>query len=358
MKTISLEIDAELIRDFLAELADAHKDMTDLIERIDLEPENSALVDYLFRIVHSVKSNLRMLGLQRISDIMHRLEDILDSFRQKGRHYIPAFSTLLQQIISEIRDLSARQLNQSTPLEEVEVLYWQVDELASAPPERLPARILELIQLLDPYGDYAPISPAALPELVNPQQAADMALFCELNQQAEFFTPERIGYTARILDLALTLNELAGEPIDQIQLTAAVYLHNLGLLLVPAAMQATAANQPIANSATLIRLSHAWLQRIAGWEDAATILGQHGERLDGSGQPNQLHGAEIGIGGRLLAILTTFIQRIGTRTWDSDRKIIMRAIIELNSEGDSRYDRFWLDHLNRVVKSRMLHQQG
>jgi two-component system chemotaxis sensor kinase CheA len=55
-------------------------------------PENRPLIDRMLRDAHTLKGSSRMVGLLEISDIAHRLEDIMVGLRDGQRPYVPELS--------------------------------------------------------------------------------------------------------------------------------------------------------------------------------------------------------------------------------------------------------------------------
>ncbi len=61
--------------DFLAEWEDASLAIEQALVRIDGDTDSQALLNELFRRVHSMKSNLRMMQLDAGAEMLHVLED-------------------------------------------------------------------------------------------------------------------------------------------------------------------------------------------------------------------------------------------------------------------------------------------
>ena len=79
------DIDIELLPDYLVEAAEHLEEMESLLLNLADEPENIAVLDEIFRPIHSIKGAAQFIGLERSSRLAHRLEDLLDLLR-KGEH--------------------------------------------------------------------------------------------------------------------------------------------------------------------------------------------------------------------------------------------------------------------------------
>jgi two-component system chemotaxis sensor kinase CheA len=59
---------------------------------LEAEPGNRALIDQMLRDAHTLKGSSRMVGLMEISDVAHRLEDIMVKVRDGQMAYVPEMS--------------------------------------------------------------------------------------------------------------------------------------------------------------------------------------------------------------------------------------------------------------------------
>jgi two-component system chemotaxis sensor kinase CheA len=59
---------------------------------LEADPANRELIDQMLRDAHTLKGSSRMVGLIEISDVAHRLEDIMVKVRDGQMAYVPAMS--------------------------------------------------------------------------------------------------------------------------------------------------------------------------------------------------------------------------------------------------------------------------
>ncbi|MBI5230944.1 MAG: Hpt domain-containing protein, partial [Coriobacteriales bacterium] len=80
-------------------VAKFQEEATDLLQRLnegvimlEADPGNRELIEQMLRDAHTLKGSSRMVGLIEISDIAHRLEDIMVMVRDGGMSYVPEMS--------------------------------------------------------------------------------------------------------------------------------------------------------------------------------------------------------------------------------------------------------------------------
>jgi two-component system, chemotaxis family, sensor kinase CheA len=89
------------------------EEATDLLQRLnegvimlEAEPGDRPLIEQMLRDAHTLKGSSRMVGLMEISDIAHRLEDIMVKIRDGAYVYTPKFSDFFFEALDTIVYLS------------------------------------------------------------------------------------------------------------------------------------------------------------------------------------------------------------------------------------------------------------
>jgi len=366
----NLQLDEDIINDFLDEFSDAYDDLEQSLVQIDQSTSDKELINQLFRIIHSIKSNLRMVALDRLSEIVHTLENILDDVRNDRHEYVQGTSDIILVVIAQVRELAISQFKDEDNSDKVEPLYEAIHHLCMVEPDQLEKAILDTLQKVDPNGDHVAThqqenSPETNDEeksQTSPQSilipeikiSEDMEFFIELSQNIEDALPNWQGRNQRILDLCLKMNTLANNPVEPEQLAAAVYLHDLGMSFVPHEIL-TKPSKLDCDEELILRnhchLGHSWLKRIQGWDTAATIIHQHHERLDGSGYPQGIKNEDICDGAKMIAIADTFEAMTNSRAYRQHKRPVMRAILEINSNAGAQFDDKWVDYFTQVIKN-------
>jgi HD-GYP domain-containing protein (c-di-GMP phosphodiesterase class II) len=118
--------------------------------------------------------------------------------------------------------------------------------------------------------------------------------------------PYMAGHQKRVAELAVAIAGELGLPKDEIRgIELAASVHDLGKMQVPAAIlskQGKLADAEFALFKTHAQAGYDILKDIVFPWPIATMVWQHHERLDGSGYPQGLKGAQILLGARIIAV--------------------------------------------------------
>jgi two-component system, chemotaxis family, sensor kinase CheA len=71
----------DLLREFLTETAESLEAIYRELVRFEQEPNNSRILDNIFRLVHTIKGTCGFLGLPRLAALTHAAETLLGGFR-------------------------------------------------------------------------------------------------------------------------------------------------------------------------------------------------------------------------------------------------------------------------------------
>ena len=356
-----IEVEEDIIKDFLDEFIDAYEELERTLVLLDTSPSDKELVNQLFRIVHSIKSNLRMVALDKLSEVVHVFENILDDIRNNRLNYTQSFNDIILLVIAKIRELAIELFHDNNVDEQLTPLNEAVQMLSMTEPDQFHQTIVKVLQTIDPQGEYDAIDDTTITDDINTafsntSENTDLDYFLELSQQIENSFPFWKGRTLRILDLSLRINEQAGHPIDPQQLTAAVYIHDIGMAFLPPGIH-TKSGKLDADEILILQnhchLGSEWLRRIPGWEAAADMVHQHHERPDGQGYPQGLSTDEICDGAKILNIADTFEAMTQNRVHRENKRPMMRALLEINSHINSQFDGHWVEAFNQVIKAQV-----
>lgn len=73
----------ELIDEFVNESTEMVETVGNEIMSLEIEPENQDLVNEIFRVFHTLKGNCGLVGLEQMSSVAHKSEDVLGQLREK-----------------------------------------------------------------------------------------------------------------------------------------------------------------------------------------------------------------------------------------------------------------------------------
>jgi len=138
-----------------------------------------------------------------------------------------------------------------------------------------------------------------------------------------------------------------------VQLEAAIYMHDIGMSFLSESIWTKHGRLTDRAMQELRRhpsLGAGLMTRMSGWEEAAEIVEQHHERLDGTGYPKGLTEQNILHGAKLIAVLDAFEAMTHQRIDRQYKKSIMRAMGELNA-CDHQFSPQWVQAFNKVIHS-------
>ena len=354
------ELDPEIIQDFSECLHENIEEIEACLSMLDnaFEPE---LVHRLFRDVHSLKGNCRMVFLDPLVDTIHALEEIVSDMRQGTKTYDALYGEFIGTIVARINKM---------------ILDFMADGQVAGEPHIIMGQVIEKVRTCQPEAETDTINTALdtlagnheskqeTPEKPSAPEAKpikhtysethpDLAFFRQLALQLDELNIYKRGRTQSILDLCLSTNEDLGNLVDREQLSAAVYLHDLGMSLIPSEIL----NKPskLTNEEFQLIKNHVdmgcqLLKRMPGWEEASIMVSQHHEKYNGSGYPKGLSQGGIHAGAMIIALADTFYAVTNERADRSYKKSLFSAVTLINGESGSQFDPRYVEAFNETVR--------
>ncbi len=340
------EMDTELYADFREEFHEHYQESEELIIQLENQPGDEELLRHFYRVLHTVKGNSGMMGLKPLVPLLQEYEDILSLVRMRQM----PFTSRLGDFTLLLLDTVKRFIEECGVSDQVSydgslwmVLQSQIQRIKI--PEQTDAALLRCIMLLDPAimadGNLTFETMSGVQE-----EDADLVFLRSLARQAEERTHFWQGRVDRVINLAMTLNQLAGSPIASLQLKAAIYAHDVAMSFLPAEVlekqgQLDDAETELMNNH--VSLGCALLAASNRWREAEEMLRDHHERPGRKGYPN---GSFPGDAAALLAVVHAFETIThGVASEDNKRRPTMRAIMEIGKHSGSQFAEFWCDLL-------------
>ena len=348
-------------REALEEFADALMDRAPEIERdiarLKKTPGDRELISDIFRAVHNIKGDAALTKIDLGVAIAHPIESLLSRFREGEIHFSDLLAEAILLAIDRL-ELATEGLLQHKDLSNLRLLplIQGMEKAALALPDQVDALCGELIENVTGFPPVITGQPsrgrAPAPTPVNQDVAADLQFFRGLAMQFESRSPLFKGRTTRILRLALETNKTAGNPVDPLQLEAAIYLHDLGMMLLPESIWLKVGRMT-AEEQLAMRAHPSYaaglLERMPGWEEAARMIAQHHEMPDGSGYPGRLKSPDICAGAKIIAIVDAFEAVMLKHSHRGRNRSVLRAIAEINA-CNNQFSPEWIAPFNTVIR--------
>ena len=74
--------DLSLLQDFVTETVEHLEEMEGNLLQLETDSANREILNDIFRSVHTIKGAAEYLGLERIAELSHKLENLLDQIRE------------------------------------------------------------------------------------------------------------------------------------------------------------------------------------------------------------------------------------------------------------------------------------
>ena len=105
---MALDVDQEILQDFLIEAAEILELLSEELVELENDPENSDLLNSIFRGFHTVKGGAGFLALTNLVDACHGAENVFDILRTGKRSVTPELMDVILQSLDTVNDMFAQ----------------------------------------------------------------------------------------------------------------------------------------------------------------------------------------------------------------------------------------------------------
>lgn len=350
--------DREALEEFADALVDRAPEVERDVARLKKAPADREITADLFRAIHNIKGDAALCKFDLGAAIAHPIESMMSRFRDGEIVFSDLLAELILLAIDRL-ELATDAVLRNKSLESLRLLelVQGLENLALTPANGVDAGCAALIEAVTGFPPVITGMSSRAPKLATPKAeqinaSEDLHFFRSLAMQFESRSALFKGRTMRILRLALETNNAGGNVVDPIQLEAAVYLHDIGMMLLPESTWLKVGKMNDTDKALLRNhpgYAAGLLQRMAGWEKAAEIVAQHHEMPDGGGYPNQLTGDMICAGAKILSIVDAFEAVMLKHIHRGKNRSVLRAIAEINA-CDKQFSPEWITPFNTVIR--------
>ncbi|QCI78923.1 hypothetical protein E6W36_02860 [Hankyongella ginsenosidimutans] len=95
----------DLLSEFLTETNESLDTVDNELVRLEQNPNDKAVLDNIFRLVHTVKGTCGFLGLPRLESVAHAAENVLGKFRDGELVVTPQLVTLILEALDRIKEI-------------------------------------------------------------------------------------------------------------------------------------------------------------------------------------------------------------------------------------------------------------
>ena len=186
------------------------------------------------------------------------------------------------------------------------------------------------------------------------EQRRALNWFKDLAEQVEMRSRLWKNRTKKILFGCMLLNRNLPKDlqVDELQLRAAVYVHDMYMSLLPDSILFKKGKFDPVDIMLLQQhpiQAYEMLGLMPGWEGAAKMVHQHHERFDGKGYPLGIAGEGIHLGAQIIALADAFYSMTHERSDRKHYKSVMRATAALNKGQGSQFNPLIIAALNRAT---------
>lgn len=136
-------IDSSMLPDFIVEAAEHLEEMESSLLRLEQDYEDKEVMDEIFRSIHTIKGAAQFVGIERVSELSHKLENLLDLIRRNEITLNTAITDLLiagkDRITLLVDELERTQAEETEVSDLVEQIRRVVEgDTEAAEDERIP----------------------------------------------------------------------------------------------------------------------------------------------------------------------------------------------------------------------------
>jgi len=350
--------DRDALEEFADILADRAPEIEQHVARLRNGPIDRDVTAALFRAIHNIKGDAALCKFELGIAIAHPIETLIARFREGELPFSDFLAEMILLAVDRL-ELATEALLTGRSLENLRlaVLLQGLNDIAEETPQNIEARCTQLIEGVTGFAPVISEISSRIPKSAGSrtQQKTvndDLQFFRSLALQFESRSPLFKGRTMRILRLALETNKAGGSTVSPAQLEAAVYLHDIGMMLLPESIWLKVGKMS-ADDKTALRnhpgFAAGLLARMQNWDAAAEMIAQHHEMPDGRGYPQALTNSQICDGAKILAIVDAFEAVMLKHIHRGKNRSVLRAIAEINA-CDKQFAPEWIGPFNTVIR--------
>lgn len=335
-----------VVNDFVGYFILNRDDICNGLALLDNAPNSAEGIEMLVNNLHSLQDNCVLGDMDELACIVAILEKLCQPLGRGAMRYSVLFGEFLRECMDDIEDiLACLQRSQNA----TDKQYALAERLTRLQQLSLTERQLELERMLLTANTASHVQSREIIEAI--------AFYRTLSEKLDNITTTRFGTTEDMLMLVRQLNHMLGHPLDDLLLSASMYVHDIGMLFVPPNIVNKA--EPLTPDERQLLRDHVnvgadLLLQMKGdsalWTEASIIVRQHHEQYDGSGYPLGLHARNIHPGAMIVAIADAYFAIKHKQYAARRQQPIAQAMAEINQSAGSQFDPVYVEAFNQVIR--------
>lgn len=377
LHTVENDFDDELITDFRESFNDHYETILNCIASLEISSDNDASIDELFRSLHTIKGNARMLMFEHLAKFIHSIEDGLLALRDHKIQFTDLLGESITLSLDKAKEVSedifSNSISDDISLDIIQNIFL---ELQSSPQEEVDPICAKIIKEITGFDiDFTTICnqseiDSILFDIQKPTQQSNspeqFQFKTEMVQEMLHYitsdTPdtlkEHLGYmrylallletklphwqgrTYQLLQLATAFNNALDSPVAAHQLEMAVYAHDMAFTFLPDSLllnEEKFSEDEIGLMKTHTQIAADFIGLNSEWKVAREIVLQHHEKCNGTGYPNSLKENEICIGAKMLGIIDSFVAMTTYRPDRAYKRSVLTALNEIKKQAGKQF---------------------
>ena len=364
------DLEEDILADLMEEINELYESSEQTLIELELRPEDNELQRALFRSIHTIKGDLGLVNFSPMIPLLQHVEDLLDYLRKGQVAYTSTMSDLVLLTMDRVKAFVENVMANGKADYDDSLHNQLVLAISRVTPDNAAdheKRLTEAVLLLNPALDVVSsdddpqrvqikpptLAATGIPKDISSEKKQDILFFRDLMQSIEHRSDYWAGRGDRIAKLAMYINDVAENPIDEDQLAVASYVHDFGMAFMP--LKLLHKGDTLSEIEFNLMRSHVYksarlLEHLDQWDMARKIVMQHHERTDGTGYPLGLKEDDICDGAKLLAIVDTYDAMTHPRAHNEDNVLSKKdAVIEINRSAKGQFSMKWVRLFNQAM---------
>ena len=269
------------------------------------------------------------------------------------------FSMLVLLIFDQIRNaVKEIAIRHSLDVELLEEFSCNLEQLPKKPEEEFDRSIKETLRLFS-RRVHTDMSFAGLEQVDSGlgvqclDDNGDISVFEAYASSLDNRSSRSEYRSQKILEVCLWVNRYLQNPVDEQQLTTAVYVHDIFMSFLP---DSILFKEDALDAVEIMLLqehpNHAYemLKRMPGWDGAALMVYQHHECFNGKGYPQGISGCDICTGAKIIAVADAFYNLTHPHIDKPNRGSLPRAVAEIYKSAGAQLDPLLAEAFTHAVR--------